>query len=208
MLAVVLIGFIAMIILTHNMDRQSATYQSYLIWFLVFLIVAFIIIFAYVVTGIKMNLGGKNFGRKIYVLDPQSKTHVKEIFDDGTYVIKDGKINGRINISEAEKNEDMLYDKKLEPQLTYIFRVIFLGIACIALVFITFFALIILLVVCYVLTFKFTGKDVNNISEGAVVRNGRLMNAMTSIPYSRFLLREAQDCPICLESFQEDSQVV
>lgn len=96
-----MIGFIAMIIFTHNMDRQSGTYQAILAWFLVFLAFVFMIIFGQILIGIKLNIGGKHFGRKIYVVDPQSKQHVKEIFDDGTYVIKDGKIDGRINITEA-----------------------------------------------------------------------------------------------------------
>jgi len=34
------------------------------------------------------------------------------------------------------------------------------------------------------------------------------MNAMKNIPFSSFMLREARDCPICMESFRPEDQVV
>jgi len=41
------------------------------------------------------------------------------------------------------------------------------------------------------------------------MRQGKIMNAAKSIPFSRLLLpNEARDCPICLEAFKEDSEVV
>ncbi len=34
------------------------------------------------------------------------------------------------------------------------------------------------------------------------------MNVMKSIPYSTVMLRQARDCPICLDSFNDKSQVI
>ena len=59
--------------------------------------------------------------------------------------------------------------------------------------------------VCFWLSMKIGGSD---YSERRINRNGQLMNAMKKIPYSQFMLQEARDCPICLESFTNTDDVV
>jgi hypothetical protein len=34
------------------------------------------------------------------------------------------------------------------------------------------------------------------------------MNAIKNFPFSQFMLREARDCPICLDSFRSSDEVV
>ena len=82
--------------------------------FWVFITICFWTIFAALIAGIKMNYG-KHFGRKIFVYDANAKNHTKEIFNDGTYVIKNGKVTGRINLTEAEKRDDHQKYQSVEP---------------------------------------------------------------------------------------------
>lgn len=35
-----------------------------------------------------------------------------------------------------------------------------------------------------------------------------MMNLMNHFPYSKFVLSEARDCPICFEYFKDDCEVV
>ena len=46
------------------------------------------------------------------------------------------------------------------------------------------------------------------ISVRTAMRNGLLMNLMNRFPYSKFMLSEARDCPICFEQFKDDCEVV
>lgn len=56
---------------------------------------------------------------------------------------------------------------------------------------------------------SWTGENFNprSMSVRRVLRQGALMSTMKNIPYSRFMLREASECPICLKTFESGDQV-
>jgi len=81
-------------------------------------------------------------------------------------------------------------------------------VAIIVLVAILIFVVIMAIYLCIKLTLWMTGKKEKIFVEEHVMRNGRMMNAMKVMPYGTFMMREAFDCPICLESFNDESNVV
>ena len=56
------------------------------------------------ITGFTRDYG-KAFFRKIVVIDPVTKKQ-KTIQDDGTFVISNGRVTGRINIDEARRRDE------------------------------------------------------------------------------------------------------
>lgn len=128
--------------------------------------------------------------------------------DDGTYIIKNGTIIGRQSLKAAEKKEAHKVKTEIEPILFYTFRYVFLLITFVGLIFILLVLTTILMFLCFELASKCSGKAEQPLSIQKVMFNGRMMNVMKRMPYSTFMLREARDCPICLDSFRPDSQVV
>lgn len=107
----------------------------------------------------------------------------------------------------ARQNYEKRFQNSLEPKLKYGLRVGFMGICFVLIIALAVYILIVLLF--------FLNKALNSClvkdelyDERVVARNAGVMNIMHYMPFSRFLLREAQDCPICLESFTEEDQVV
>ena len=69
---------------------------------------------------------------------------------------------------------------------------------------------LLLMFLCIMFVQKASGEQFNpdSVNVRRILRQGRLMEAMRHIPYSSFMLRQASECPICMESFEKDSQVV
>lgn len=89
----IVLGLIAVIAVTHGMSRDSNEYEIALIVFMCWLIICFIVLFSQIMKGVNIYYGN-SFKRKIFVFDPE-KNETKTIMDDGTYIIKDGRIVGR-----------------------------------------------------------------------------------------------------------------
>ena len=94
--------------------------------------------------------------------------------------------------------------------MIYSIRFLFLVICLIAVIFILLFLIMLAIYFIDLMTRLYTGKDpeTGTYPESTVMRTGRIMNIMKSIPYSTFMLREARDCPICLATFTDDCEVV
>jgi len=99
---------------------------------------------------------------------------------------------------------------KIEPDFIYYMRILFLFLT------VSFQIVVMLIFVCLILflcnmtvqTWKGDAFNPRSVSIRRVMRQGRLMNAMQYFPYSQFMLREASECPICLETFDSESQVI
>lgn len=102
-LILILIGLIAVIAVTHGMCRDSSEYEIALITFTCWLIICFIILFVQIMKGVNIYYGN-SFKRKIFVFDPQKKES-KTLYDDGSYMIRDGKVVGRQDMDEATQKE-------------------------------------------------------------------------------------------------------
>lgn len=132
----------------------------------------------------------------------------KTVSDDGTYIIQNDTVVGRQDLEEGMMATDLKKKSEMESIPIYLSRIAFL-IACIL---ILMFILLVLIsmagLLCILITEKYAGQDESRIHIEVAMRNGRIMNMMRSIPYSTFMLRTARDCPICLDSFNDDSLVV
>ena len=97
---------------------------------------------------------------------------------------------------------------KLEPMDIYrsrqVFMVMVFGIAIFAMM----IGVLISIFYCMSTSVKVQARHANRVNVEAAMRNGQIMNLMSRIPYSRFMLSEERDCPICLRQFTDDSQVV
>lgn len=147
----------------------------------------------------------------MYLIDPKT-LKMKSVMDDGTYVIKDGVVVGRQTLNEAEKKESIAMQAKFESNFIYYTRYFLLLIGLLFVLFVITMLLLMVFVFCVILTDMFVGQSTEEqrrrMSVDNAMRNGRMMNVMKRIPYANFMLKEARDCPICLESFNEKSQVV
>lgn len=83
--------------------------------------------------------------------------------------------------------DDKSLQKMTETNFHYILRFSFLLICTIALIAILIFSILILIFLCMRITMWMTGKG-GEVDEDVVMRNGRLINMMSSIPYSTFML--------------------
>ena len=86
-----------------------------------------------VIDGFFMNFGGE-FTRKVMLWLPKTKTY-QELIDDGTYVFKDGKLVGRLDMETAKFKEMKDTKSHLEPFMIYFARFFFLGSSLIGLLF-------------------------------------------------------------------------
>lgn len=82
-------GFAFMPIITLPMSRHSGIFALTMMLFMVFETVMFIVILGYFIQGWSLNWG-PHFGRKMYVYDEHGD--YTQIFNDGTYVIKDNHV--------------------------------------------------------------------------------------------------------------------
>ena len=94
----------------------------------------------------------------------------------------------------------------IEPKNTYLRRCFFISFVLLALTTLMLFTMVISLF--YIL------KSINQIHARykvtieTAIQNGHIMRLMNNFPYSKFMLSEARDCPICFEQFKDDCQVV
>lgn len=124
--------------------------------------------------------------------------------DDGTYIIENGKVIGRQTLEQAEMIEEVAIESRWEPLYIYMFRYIFLCVIIVIAFILMLWLAMILIYVCMLTAAKYSDGEYGS---ARIAINGRLMNAMKRIPYSDFILQEARDCPICLESFTRDDEV-
>lgn len=96
----------------------------------------------------------------------------------------------------------------MEPMAIYMSRITFLVVCILVLIFLLLILMSMAGLLCILITEKYAGQDDSIVYADVALRNGRIMNVMRSIPYSTFMLRTARDCPICLDSFNDDSEVV
>ena len=92
-----------MLLLSYFLSRRERAYNISLIIFIIFLIICTLEIYQSIIRGAKIEYGDE-FSRHIYVFNPE-KNQTETINDDGTYVIKNGTLIGRIDIRDAKMIE-------------------------------------------------------------------------------------------------------
>ena len=100
----IIIIWIFVSIVTHKLNRNSDWYWFIIFCHLIFMIFAVLLLIEKTITGFTRDYG-KSFFRKIVVIDPATKKQ-KTIQDDGTFVISNGRVTGRINIDEARRRDE------------------------------------------------------------------------------------------------------
>lgn len=88
----------------------------------------------------------------------------------------------------------------------YAARLTITGLALGALIFTL--VIIFLMVLYFCLTWTIQSKNSRRADVDSIMNQGRLMNMMRNIPYSRFMLDGERDCTICLNQFSDDDMVV
>lgn len=68
--------------------------------------------------------------------------------------------------------------------------------------------IIFMMILFYCLAWTIQSKTSKRADVDAIMNQGRLMNLMRNIPYSRFMLDGDRDCTICLGQFADDDMVV
>ena len=91
-IVMIILGFFGVQLLTATMSRQGNAFAFTMVIFLVYQTTLFVALFFHYIQGLTMKYGPQ-FGRQIYVTDKMEKEQL--IFDDGTYIISNGKITGR-----------------------------------------------------------------------------------------------------------------
>ena len=94
----------------------------------------------------------------------------------------------------------------LEPFMVYFGRYFFLILSTLILIFI----LVVIIMSTWIFCFTTVTRTHNKrrITVETAKRNAMIMKFMSCVPYSRFMLDEGKDCPICLEVFTDEDQVV
>lgn len=143
----------------------------------------------------------------MYLMDPVRNTS-KTVYDDGTYIIEDEKVVGRQSIEKDKLKEDVSKKADMEPIAFYLTRVLCVVLCILTLIFLLLILLSMAILLCILITERYAGRDDARIQIETVMRNGRIMSVMKSMPFSTFMLRQARDCPICLEVFTDEDEVV
>lgn len=94
--------------------------------------------------------------------------------------------------------EDHSVKGKVEPMNIYMSRQLFLILLFGVVIFILMMIILVSIFYCMSTSIKVQARHANRINVEAAMRNGRIMNIMSKIPYSRFMLSGDRDCPICL----------
>ena len=102
------------------------------------------------------------------------------------------------------------YELRMEPQIVFFTRVAFLLLALVFQASLVAILFMLMMFLCIMFVQRASGENFNpnSVNVRRILRQGRLMDAMQRIPYSNFMLRQASECPICMESFEKESQVV
>ena len=226
------IGFAIMLVLSFCLSRNDSAYHMAVTFFFVFLIACCINLFQAVIVGMKIEFGDE-FKRKMLLQQPQNKT--LEAYDDGSYMIQGEDVVGRIQyieqnatslsgnqtgatnnittISAGDGNtlmfkEDRSVHGKAEPAAVHAGRYMFIVLCFMALIFVMMMIMLMTIFYCMSTSIKIQARHANRVNVEAAMRNGRIMNIMSKIPYSRFMLSEERDCPICLRQFTDECEVV
>ena len=208
----------SMLALARIVTKHERLYNLFLYSFLIFVVSCEFATFLSIMKMVKVQFGNE-FRRKVFVqvgapqisLDGVLQHMVELHYNDGTYMFDNkGRITGQIILQDrgAKRKGDLdtSVRGRVESQLNY-FRRIFVG-----LVFLT--GLTTLLVTVMVISLFYMLKSVQKmhsryrVSVRQALRNGIVMNLMNRFPYSKFMLSEARDCPICFENFNENCEVV
>lgn len=75
-------------------------------------------------------------------------------------------------------------------------RFFFLGLSLLAFLFVLM--MILLMLIYYCMAGVIQSKSGRRAEVDAIMNQGRLMNLMSYIPYSKFMMDGERDCPICL----------
>ena len=111
-------------------------------------------------------------------------------------------------LTEREASWDMKDEHAdLENWVVHYMRVIFLIFGYVIFIFFLFLFILWIICLCLIIGKQF-GHGSSISSPAQVWRQGTLIHAMSHVPYSNFVFREAQDCPICLETFVATSNVI
>ena len=166
---------------------------------------------------------GDEFYRKIYVFDPK-KGKTETILDDGSYTItKNGELLGQNNStlpdgnsanttaagvsSDLTKHDDYHTTKaEFESNVIYMTRYAVLIIGFLTVLYILLMILLITVYFCIYVIDDVKKRRVFSVEQAR--RNVTFMRLMNYIPYSQFVISEAKDCPICLQEFTPNCQVV
>lgn len=85
-----------MMVLSIILSRNDSAYHMSVTFFFVFLIACCINLFQAVIIGTKIEYAD-GFRRKVYLMDAKTNT-TEELYDDGSFIIKDDEIVGRMRI--------------------------------------------------------------------------------------------------------------
>ena len=167
--------------------------------FTIFLVCCTLAMYQYVIMGAKIEYGD-GFSRQIYVFNPV-KNETESINDDGTFVIKNGTLVGRIRLEDAKIIETKRVKASLEPALLFYARYLFLLLGMLALIFLLVFLIMISMYFCFHAIDSVKSNRI--ISQERAARNAAIMRMMNCLPYSAFMISESRDCPICLQEFTQ-----
>lgn len=204
LLCMILSGFLVMLVLSYCLSRRERAYNFSLTIFIIFLIGCQLVLYQTIIKGAKIEYGDE-FYRKLYVFDP-AKNETVTINDDGSFVVKNGTLVGRISLDDAKFIETMKLKAEFEPALMYTVRYLFLVISFLSMIFVLVTIILVSMYFCFHLIDEV--KTRKQLSHERAMKNIAIMRMMNCLPYSNFILSEAKDCPICLQEFTPQCQVV
>lgn len=91
-----------MLILSFCFTRNDSAFHMSLTFFFVFLIACCINLFQSVIIGVKLEVADE-FKRRVYLRDPKTNT-TKQVYDDGSYIIRDDVVVGQIHFEKVAAN--------------------------------------------------------------------------------------------------------
>jgi hypothetical protein len=153
-----------------------------------------------IIKGAKIEYGDE-FYRKIYIYNQQSN-ETEAINDDGTYIISNDTLVGRINQDNTTFTETKKMRAEFEPDLVFMTRYFFLIISFLSMIFILVMILLISMYFCFHVIDDVKARRVLTYERAR--RNVAIMRMMNCVPYSNFMIGESKDCPICLQEFTQD----
>lgn len=103
-----------------------------------------------------------------------------------------------LTTSEPTFKEDHSVKGKLEPMNIFMSRQVFIILLFGVVIFVMMMIILISIFYCMSTSIKVQARNANRINVETAMRNGQIMNIMSKIPYSRFMLSGERDCPICL----------
>ncbi len=108
-----IVGYLVVFVFTIFDARQSRSYQIKIAIFFIYELIVLVLFTFHFLNGFYIAYG-PHFAVKVITKDPKTNK-IKYLINDGTYIIKDGIVTGRITFAEANQREEELFNHYLEP---------------------------------------------------------------------------------------------